>query len=124
MPIKLPSSVLEARGSFKKDPKRKRVDPVVTGDLGEAPAYFHEDERAIWDELKGIIPVGLAKSADRWMVEIAARYMAKFRDTGLKSTELAQLLSALGKLGMSPADRAKCAMPPTPDPKGNEFSDF
>jgi hypothetical protein len=120
---KLPSSVLEARGSFAHDPQRKRVDPISQGDLGKAPAYFTEEEAIVWDELKSIIPEGLAKNADRWICEIAARFMFKFRTTGLKSPELGKLIDALGRLGLSPSDRSKCAAPVAPNPN-NEFREF
>lgn len=124
MARKLPASVLEAKGAFEKDPQRKRVDPVATGDLGTAPAYFNEVQSGVWEELKAQLPVGLAKSADRCIFEIAVRLMDRFRREGLKSTELAQLINALGRLGMSPSDRSKCAVPPTPDKEGNEFAAF
>jgi hypothetical protein len=124
MAKRLPASVLEAKGAFEKDPKRKRVDPVATGDLGKAPSYFTDTQIRIWEELKCQLPVGLAKSADRCIFEIAVCLMDRFRSVGLKSTELAQLINTLGRLGMSPSDRSKCAVPPAPDPQGNEFSEF
>lgn len=117
---------MEARGAFEKDPQRRRVDPVAVGDLGDAPAYFSEAEQAVWAEIKATLPPGLAKSADRLLVEIASRLMAKFRaGESLKSFELSQLVGTLGSLGMSPADRARCAMAPPPEDKtANEFAEF
>jgi hypothetical protein len=124
MARKLPAAVLEAKGAFDHDPQRRRIDPVATGELGESPAYFNEAQGTIWDELKVQLPIGLAKSADRCMFEIAVRLMDRFRREGLKPTELAQLINALGRLGMSPSDRSKCAMPPVPNKEGNEFAAF
>jgi phage terminase small subunit len=121
---RLPASVLEAKGAFEKNPERKRVDPVAIGDLGNAPSYFDKDEKDIWKELKSQLPQGLAKSADRFMVEIACKLMRKFRTAGLNSSELSQLINALGRLGMSPADRSKCAMAPEPPSKENTFQEF
>lgn len=122
---KLPASVLEARGSFDKDPQRRRVDPVASGDLGEAPGYFSDDLRAIWNELKCQLPEGLAKSADRMMAEIAVRLMFKLRTQGLNSSETSQLINCLGRLGCSPADRAKCSVPVDNNPKNDdEFGEF
>ena len=85
---KLPASVLESRGAFDKDPQRRRVDPISQGDLGKAPAYFTEEEAIVWDELKSIIPEGLAKQADRWICEIAARFMFKFRTSAGRSSNV------------------------------------
>lgn len=121
---KLPASVLEANGAFEKDPQRRRKDPVTTGELGRPPAYFDDAQKAMWKELKAQMPQGLAKSADRWLCEVACRYMLKFRTTGLNASELAQLINALGRLGCTPADRSKCAMPVTKEKKGNEFTEF
>jgi hypothetical protein len=120
---KLPASVLEARGAFEKDPQRKRVDPVASGDLGNAPGYFTDGERKVWKELKGQIPEGVAKSADRMIVEICCRLMFKYRSDKLNGTELSLLVNTLGKLGMSPADRSKCSVP-VQGTKDNEFSEF
>jgi len=47
------------------------------------------------------------------------------RTTGLNASELAQLINVLGRLGGTPADRLKCAVPvTTPEKSKNEFSEF
>jgi phage terminase small subunit len=125
MNTKLPASVLEARGSFKKNPKRRRIDLEATGEVGNAPAYFLKNQRDIWKELKSILPKGLAKSPDKWMLELAVTYMDKFREDGLKPQELAALLKILGNLGLSPRDRAQLAQPVNKVSKdSNEFAEF
>lgn len=122
---KLPASVLEAKGAFDKDPQRRRVDPIAQGDLGDAPSYFNAEQQAIWDELKNQLPEGLAKAADRMMAEVTVRLMYKLRTQGLNSSETSQLINALGRLGGSPSDRAKCSVPATAAPKeSDEFSEF
>lgn len=124
MAKKLPASVLEAKGSFDHDPQRRRKDPVAFGDLGGSPAYFTKPQVEIWEELKQQLPVGLAKSADRSIFEIVCRLMEKFRTTKMSATETALLINALAKLGMSPSDRSKCAVPVVKDDSKNEFADF
>src|ERR1700733_5090681 len=119
MARKLPAALLEAKGAFDHDPQRRRVDPVATGDLGNAPSYFNDAQGKIWEELKAQLPVGLAKSADRCIFEIAVRLMDRFRRERLKPTEFAQLINALGRLGMSPSDRSKCALPLVVNKEGN-----
>ena len=125
MPMrKLPAAVLEAKGAFAINPERRRIDPVTTGDLGTAPAYFTPEETAIWDELKQQIPVGLAKSADRFLAEITVKLMTKFRYVGCNASETSQLMNALGRLGCTPADRLKCAIAPEPKKDENQFQEF
>jgi hypothetical protein len=124
MARKLPASVLEAKGAFDKDPQRRRVDPVAVGEVGDAPAYFNAEQIVIWKEINEQLPPGLCKSADRMMVEVAVRLMHRFRTAGLASSELAQMINALGRLGLSPADRAKCSVPVDTKPQNSEFTEF
>jgi hypothetical protein len=124
MARKLPAEVLKSRGSFDKNPNRTRVDVPVVGDLGNVPLYFDDAQGEVWEELKAMIPPGLAKNADRWIAEIAARLMLKLRTQGLNSSELAQLINALGRLGCTPSDRAKCATAVQPKAGTNEFNEF
>lgn len=118
---KLPAELLEARGAFAKNPDRRRVDITATGDLGKAPAHFNEYQAELWEELKTLAPD--SKSADRWIAELTVFYMEKFRNGTIKPAEISKFLVCLGKLGLSPADRPKCAMPPTPE-KSDEFAEF
>jgi hypothetical protein len=126
MNIKKPAALLENKGAFKVNPARKRVDPEAGGTVGKAPSYFTSDQKAVWKELKEILPKGLKTGAtDRWIIEIAVTLMDKFRSDGLNAAETAQFLTALGRLGMSPVDRARCAVPVTkPSKDNNEFGEF
>jgi hypothetical protein len=123
---KLPASVLEAKGAFDKDPQRRRVDPETTGEIGEAPVYMTDSQKAVWGEIKSQLPIGVAKSADRIVFEVCVRLVDKMRhhEKGINSSETAQLLNALGRMGMTPADRTKCAVPVTPEKESNEFAEF
>jgi hypothetical protein len=79
-----PTNVLDARGAFKKHPERRREDPEPAGELGEPPLYFSAPELQCWTELVSITPRGVLTARDRWVVEMAARLMAEYRELGRK----------------------------------------
>lgn len=126
-----PSAILEARGSFDKDPKRRRVDPASQGELGDPPPYMNirhaltADEKInaetltdLWHEIANCVPVGVLTRADRFLVELACELMCRFRryrttsPHGLSSADRTSLANILAKLGCSPVDRAKVATAP------------
>jgi hypothetical protein len=54
-------------------------------------------------------------SADRFLVEIAAVLMARYRIEELRSGDVSLLIGLLGKLGFSPKDRGALNLPAKPD---------
>jgi hypothetical protein len=46
-------------------------------------------------------------SADRFLVEIAATLIARYRTDELNSGDVSQLIGLLGKIGFSPNERGK-----------------
>jgi hypothetical protein len=50
-------------------------------------------------------------SADRFLVEIAATLMARYRVDELKSADVSQLIGLLGKIEFSPVERGKMDLP-------------
>ena len=50
-------------------------------------------------------------SADRFLVEIAATLMARYRIEELKSGDVSLLIGLLGKIGFSPRERGRMNMP-------------
>jgi hypothetical protein len=46
-------------------------------------------------------------SADKFLVEIAATMLARYRVDELKSGDVSQLIGLLGKIGFSPSERGK-----------------
>jgi hypothetical protein len=52
----------------------------------------------------------LAQSADRFLVEIAATLMARYRIDELKSGDVAMLITLLGKMGFSPGERGRMGL--------------
>lgn len=112
-----PTALLELSGAFRKHPERKRPnEPKPTGPLGAPPSRLSPDDRVAWFELDAINPAGVLTNADRWLVELAARLMARLRqhglggENGLSAGQLAQLNRCLSQMGMTPADRSKVSV--------------
>ena len=107
-----PTTVLELRGAFKRNPNRKRDrqhEPLVTTPLPEPPAYLTADTTAAWSEMKSC---GYwLTSADKFLVEIAATLMSRYRGDELKSADTSLLIGLLGKIGFSPKERGALNLP-------------
>lgn len=109
-----PSAVLEARGAFAHDPSRRREDFDSGAFDRAAPAYFSEPQRAVWDEIVGLLPDSVLQATDRLAVELTARLVAHFRvtpDCDVTAAQVAQIRTALATLGMTPADRSRVSAP-------------
>jgi len=108
-----PAALQELTGAYKKNPQRRRVEPVPTGPLGDPPERLSKEEKSAWHELVAIAPPGVLKNADRMVVELASRLLARVWKegiggrSGLAPGELSMLEKLLSKMGMSPADRSK-----------------
>ncbi len=110
--IRVPTNILEMRGSFAHDPKRRREregEPTPKGKIGTAPKYFSRLQKTTWRELLKIIPDNVLGDSDRWAVELAVVLMVEFRADAAKFTaaKYGRLANALSVLGMTPADRSK-----------------
>lgn len=107
-----PTAALELAGAFDKDPKRGKAregEPRPTGKVGPPPKTLIEDAAKVWVEMsrEGF----WLTSADEFLLEIAAKYMAYFRIGGNDTKVIGQLIAVLNKLGFSPADRSKINAP-------------
>jgi hypothetical protein len=104
-----PTAVLELTGAFRKNPQRRRTDPVATGPLGDPPAHFTAELVSMWHELASLCPPGVLTASDRFLVEIAAVLMLRVRKQAhiLRRADLNLLISVLSRMGMSPADRLR-----------------
>jgi len=120
---RLPTKVLELRGTFKKNPKRRLAregEPVAPGKLGAPPDCLDKDEQARWYELSEAAP--WLAAADRFIVELACGLWMLERRGKATATESRLLVSILGRLGMTPADRSKVKVPQAPPKKVNAFT--
>ena len=107
-----PTAVLELTGAFQKNPQRRRAnEPKPTGSLGEPPVDFDEVLRALWQDLARMVPAGVLTNADRWLVELTCRTMRQVRKGTALAAERNLLLSCLSRMGLTPADRSKIAVP-------------
>lgn len=110
--VRKPTETLQLSGAFKKDPKRTRgLGPKSDRELGEPPAYCTVDVQLIWAEVQSIVPAGLLTSADRLVVELLCRIVAKLREGWITAAEMGQMTWCLSHLGMTPVDRSKVAVP-------------
>lgn len=115
-----PTAVLELTGAFEKDPQRRRPnEPKPTGPLGDPPVDFDDDLRALWDDLVRIVPARVLTLADRWFVELTVRTMRDVKKGCALAADRNLLLSCLSRMGLSPADRSKIAVP-----KEKELDEF
>ena len=120
-----PTNVLDARGSFKKHPERKRQDAETSGPLGAAPAHIDGGVLRAWTEIADSAPLDVLTNSDRISLEIAANLLAQFRSKPdeFPAAKLVRLEALLGKFGMTPADRAKVGGKKS-EPKGNAFANL
>lgn len=139
-----PTAVQEASGAFDHDPQRREArahEPIPSGPLGEPHESLDLFERGIWHELQSQAPPGVLTNADRIMLEMVCRLLARERDprgakrsgedigvprSPLKAAERNQIISCLARLGMSPADRTKISVdnPRGPEQPADPFSEL
>lgn len=120
-----PTAILEARGAFRANPKRRkdRLNEVQPeGELGPAPRSLGPRQKKLWNELAEIIPSGVAFACDRWTLEIAAKLMEKERRDAINTVERGQLITCLSKMGMTPSDRSKVQA--RPQQKKSKWAEF
>jgi hypothetical protein len=114
-----PTSVLELRGAFKNHPSRlkaRKDEPVIKSGLPGPPRRLARPVRTLWLEI-GMYGHWLT-SADRFLVEIAATFIARYRAHELKSGDVSLLIGLLSKLGFSPNERGRQNLPETPKASG------
>jgi len=107
-----PTAVLALRGAFKRNPDRLRArqhEPLVTTALPDPRPSLPKPVKQAWLEmqLRGF----WLTSADRFLVEIAATLMTRYRFNEITSGDVSQLIGLLGKIGFSPKDRGALNLP-------------
>lgn len=120
-----PREVAEARGLIAHNPQRYRnTPPKAAYRLGEPPEHMREEAKRVWFELDTYAAAGVLTCAERPLLEVTANLFADFRDdpSTFPAAKVGTLISALGRLGMSPADRQK--LNSAEQPKENPFADF
>jgi hypothetical protein len=123
-----PTQELEQSGAFEKDPQRRRDrenEPVPAGPLGDPPEYLSPAAQSVWHELAGQVPEGVLTIADRFLVEIVCRQMARLRaGEELRAAETNQIISCLSRMGLTPADRSRVSVPKPPEETRDTFAEL
>ena len=105
-----PREVAELKGATRKHPERyRKTPPAVDLPLGNAPDYFTAAQKAVWFELETYAPRGVLTGADRVAMELLSVLLQEFRTNPIeiRVAKIGQMVSCLGRLGMTPADRQK-----------------
>ena len=119
------TSVLEARGAFVKDPQRRREpEPENANPLGAPPDYLTPEQARAWLDVATTCAPGVLTESERLLVEMLSVVIAEFRDPTTKTNTavMGKIESMLGRLGMTPADRQRVAVPRVKD--ASEFDDL
>ena len=127
MPRRYTAAERAWHGTEKANPARyqSRTDNNTLQPLGYCPKFLTPAQKAIWRELVKLAPAGLLTVADAFSVELCVRLIEHSRKaTTMKASEAAALMTLLGRLGLTPADRAKLDLPRQPTPEENEFAEF
>jgi hypothetical protein len=118
---RLPALKAKITGAAAKNPGRHkgRADPKVAA-VGEPPSYLTPAARRAWRMFVRRLP--WLTAADEAMLAIAAMVQGQLMDgdeVGVAKLNLYQ--SVLSKLGASPTDRTKVAMPDDDKEEEDEF---
>lgn len=113
---RLPTNVLDARGSFRKHPERAaereaEPQPGVDDEIGDPPDWFGPEQFMCWQEIVTLAHERTLSSADRLIVEHGAQLLAMLRaeQWQVHPTIMIRWETVLAKLGMTPSDRSKVA---------------
>lgn len=112
------TAILEARGAFQKNPDRKRVEPK--SDLlfpADAPGSFNPLQVKWWHRIVKAVPRGVLTGSDEIAVRVVAVLAAEFaaNPADMATARIAEMGKWMGKLGLSPVDRARLATKPEGD---------
>jgi hypothetical protein len=97
-----------------------RGDAPQAAPLGNVPRHLNGAQKAIWRQVTKLAPAGVLGAPDEFALEIAVRLIERSRREVMKPSEISILVSLLGKLGLTPSDRAKLTVQPEPDPVEND----
>lgn len=108
---RLPSNVLELKGSFAKNPQRRREDLDGTGPFDpNPPAHLQQELVRTWREIVSQINPVVLTASDGSSIELMARLMLQVRLTG-DIENIRELRQWFGQYGMTAAGRAKLGSP-------------
>lgn len=116
---RIPTSILEARGAYKKNPQRaasRAKEPVVPDGIGDPPAcwapdalrggYQSEESKKLillWHEFIADAAPGVLNRSHRSVLEEACRLKLKTRNGTAKTGDRSNYINCLRQMGMTPA---------------------
>lgn len=123
-----PFEIIKLEGRERENPRRyksRAIAPKSEQDIGECPARLNPDVRAVWLEIVQSIPAGVLTATERIALEVLAELVAEHRANPreFQASKHAQLISYLGRFGLTPADRVRL-VPIKDEPKNNPFMEF
>jgi hypothetical protein len=112
-----PNQLHLASGTFRRDRHGlPGSEPDSIGGLGGPPPDWTGPLEETWAEIATLIPPGVAKHADRFLVEVLARLMHAVRTdpTALTAAVASQIRTCCAELGMSPSARSRMSISAAP----------
>lgn len=122
---RIPTKILEMRGSFKKDPQRQTARANEPTDLplpGDPHSTLTDDQKKAWAYILERCPAGVLRQSDEIALEACARLYAEMRVGTIDRTGTKQLMDILSKFGMTPSDRSRVSA--GDKPKVNKFANI
>ena len=111
---KKPPILHVVQGTHRKDRHGPLPSPLAHLEpLGPPPADWKPAAKALWHEIGGMVPLGVACKSDRLTFELLVRLVAKVREDSASLTPAlaAQIRCSAAAFGMSPADRSRVSAP-------------
>lgn len=107
-----PTSILDAKGSFIKDPQRARPsEPKTDRPIGNSPTFLTKPERKVWKQLAAQALPGVLMESDRLLFAVLVRLATKFYSGApMMVGETNQMITLSSKFALNPADRSKVSV--------------
>lgn len=116
-----PTNILNLRGSFKKNPQRRRTnEPQDDRQIRRISSRLDTEKRAYDAILKAAIP-GVLVQADSPSVWLATKLIVKVDSGDFTTADVSQLIRLLTAFGLTPSSRANLAVPQPEKP--NPFAE-
>ena len=73
------TAILRARGAFRHDPQRERIDPEPTGQLCTSPPdHLTPEQQKAWQRIVDTAPQKVLYRSDEIMLDLAACLLAEY----------------------------------------------
>jgi len=103
-----PTIIHEIKGSYKKDPQRRRdSEPKPSGSIGAFVENRSKDKEAVWNELTEACVDGVLTDMDAVWLEVTVDLLILHRSGEITTGDRAQLLKLLSGIGFNPVDRSR-----------------